>query len=66
MRQPKVRGASYMALDRYFLSVPGLKELDKLNKSEHLLDIITRAKDNCTAFEPPPPVKEPKRGRQTN
>lgn len=56
-------GASYMALDRYFLSVPGLTELDKLNESGHLLDLITRAKDSCVAYEPLPSDYRPRRGR---
>ena len=56
-------GPSYMTLDRYFLSVPGLEELDKLNESEHLLDLITRAKDSCVAYEPLPSDYKPKRGR---
>lgn len=56
-------GVSYMTLDRYFLSVPGLQELDKHNKSEHLLDLITRAKDSCVAYEPLPSDYKPKRGR---
>ena len=56
-------GASYMTLDRYFLSVSALKELDKLNETEHLLDLVTRAKDSCVAYEPVPADNRPKRGR---
>ena len=54
-------GPSYMTLDRYFLSVPALKELDKLNETEYLLDLVTRAKDSCVAYEPVD--DRPKRGR---
>ena len=56
-------GPSYMTLDRYFLSVPALKELDKLNEPEHLLDLVTRAKDSCVAYEPVHADDRPKRGR---
>lgn len=45
---------SYCVLDRYFLTVPALIELSTLNgASAHRLDIITRAKNNCIAFEEP-------------
>ena len=56
-------GPSYMTLDRYFLSVPALQELDKLNETEHLLDLVTRAKNSCVAYEPAPADNQPKRGR---
>lgn len=46
-------GLSYLVLDRYFLSVPALEELDRLNQHCHLLDIVTRAKYSCTAYELP-------------
>ena len=46
-------GLSYLVLDRYFLSVPALEELDRLNQHCHLLDTITRAKSSCTAYELP-------------
>lgn len=54
-------GPSYITLDRYFLSVPALIELDKLNEPEHLLDLVTRAKDSCVAYEPV--YDQPRRGR---
>ena len=44
-------GSSYMALDRYFLTVPALEELDRLNQEQPLLQIITRAKTSCVAYE---------------
>ena len=45
---------SYCVLDRYFLTVPALSELNKLNDdSSHHLDIITRAKNNCIAYKKP-------------
>lgn len=56
-------GSSYLVLDRYFLTVPALKELDSLNKDSHCLDIITRAKTSCTAYELPPQNDSPLRGR---
>ena len=56
-------GPSYMTLDRYFLSVPALKELNKLNETEHLLDLVTRAKNSCVAYEPVHTDDQPKRGR---
>ena len=56
-------GNSYLVLDRYFLTVPALKELDFLNTDSNRLDIITRAKTSCTAYEPPPQNDSPRRGR---
>lgn len=56
-------GASYMALDRYFLTVPALEELDRLNLEKPLLQIITRAKTSCVAYELPPVSDTPRRGR---
>ena len=55
-------GKSLLTLDRYFLTVPALKRLDERNAGEHLLDIVTRAKNNCTAFEEPAVPEKPKRG----
>ena len=46
-------GSSYLLLDRYFLTVPALIELDRLNREYPLLDIITRAKTSCVAYESP-------------
>lgn len=56
-------GPSYMSLDRYFLTVPALAELDRLNQDKTLLQIITRAKTSCTAYELPPVSGVPHRGR---
>lgn len=55
---------SYFALDRYFLTVPLLGELCELNASSaYRLDIITRAKMNCTAYYKPESDSMPHRGR---
>lgn len=58
-------GRSIFLLDRYFLTVSALKVLKGLNTSENgmLLDIISKAKRNCTAYEKPPARKPGKRGR---
>ena len=54
----------YFALDRYFLSVPLLEELRKLNAaSPYRLDVITRAKSNCAAYQKPEKETAPRRGR---
>lgn len=54
----------YCVLDRYFLTVPALAELSTLNAdSKHRLDIITRAKNNCVAYEKSVPSSVPRRGR---
>ena len=60
-----VFGKSIILLDRYFLSVPALCLLNKLNaeKEEKLLTIVTKAKKNCTVYLPPPPRKEGRKGR---
>lgn len=55
---------SYCVLDRYFLTVPALAELSELNlKAAHRLDIITRAKNNCIAYQKPLNNPTPRRGR---
>lgn len=61
----KVMGRSIFLLDRYFLTVPALKVLQSLNASGDgtLLDIVSKAKRNCTAYEKPPERKPGKRGR---
>ena len=56
-------GSSYLLLDRYFLAVPALAELDRLNQQVPLLDIITRAKASCVAYGLPPTSPSPRRGR---
>lgn len=58
-------GPCYLVLDRYFLSVPALQSLDEMNRKEHLLDIITRAKSSCVAYRPAgiPPEGSRRKGR---
>lgn len=56
-------GPSLLLLDRYFLSVPALKRLEELNrKKQTRLEIITKAKTSCVAYELPP-IKKPGPGR---
>lgn len=56
-------GDSLFLLDRYFLTVPALEKLKSLNSSGDVrMEIITKAKKSCTAFEKPGPRK-PGRGR---
>lgn len=58
-------GKSVLLLDRYFLSVPALQLLNKLNtdRKEELLTIVTKAKKNCTAYRLPLPKENGKKGR---
>lgn len=60
----KVLGPSYLALDRYFLTSDMLDLLDTMNAVEHRIDIVTRAKKNCVAYEFPPVPDPHKRGRK--
>ncbi len=56
-------GDCLLLLDRYFLTVPALEKLKSLNSSRDVhMEIITKAKKSCTAFEKPGPRK-PGRGR---
>lgn len=56
-------GDCLLLLDRYFLTVPALETLNALNHSGPVrLEIVTKAKKSCTAFERPAPRK-PGRGR---
>ena len=61
-------GNCLLLLDRYFLTVPALKELKALNQTGTVhMDILTKAKKSCTAFEKPAPRKSgrgrpPKKG----
>lgn len=56
-------GDSLLLLDRYFLTVPALEKLMLLNNSGDVrMEIVTKAKKSCTAFEKPGPRK-PGRGR---
>lgn len=54
----------YLLLDRYFLSVPSLQKLNELNEEYgSLIDIVTKAKSNCVAYERPGPRELNKKGR---
>lgn len=56
-------GSSLLLLDRYFLSVPALDRLAQLNREGSVrMEIVTKAKKNCTAYEKPAPWSA-KRGR---
>jgi len=44
---------SILLLDSYFLSVPALKKLDELNGGSQGMQIVTKAKRNCTAYLQP-------------
>lgn len=58
----KIMGNSLMLLDRYFLSVPALEMLNKLNTlNGHMLHILTKAKISCVAYNE---VNEPKKKRK--
>lgn len=51
-------GDALLLLDRYFLSVAALQTLNEFNAAHSTrLDIVTRAKMNCTAYEKPEPRK---------
>lgn len=56
-------GDSLLLLDRYFLTVPALERLGALNSSGKVrMEVITKAKKSCTAFEKPC-LRKPQRGR---
>ena len=56
-------GDSLLLLDRYFLTVPALDKLRDLNRDGGVrMEVITKAKKSCTAYEKPGPRK-PGRGR---
>lgn len=56
-------GNSLLLLDRYFLTVPALERLKELNQGGTVrMEIVTKAKRSCTAFEKPAP-RGPGRGR---
>ena len=62
-RAAQTFGDCILLLDRYFLTVPALGALNALNRSGRVrLEIVTKAKKSCTAFEKPAP-KRPGRGR---
>lgn len=51
-------GDCLLLLDRYFLTVPALEKLKTLNSSGAAhMEIITKAKKSCTAYEKPGPRK---------
>lgn len=50
----RIFGDSLLLLDRYFLTVPALEKLRELNDSGTIrMEIVTKAKKSCTAFEKP-------------
>ena len=63
----KTFGKSYGLLDRLFLCVPVLKRLKELNQAhnldENLLEIVTKARNNCVAYERPVIPKKRGKGR---
>ena len=62
-RAALVFGDSLLLLDRYFLTVPALEKLKSLSSSGDVrMEIVTKAKKSCTAYEKPGPRK-PGRGR---
>ena len=63
-RAAETFGSCLLLLDRYFLTVPALERLKALNHTGTTvkMEIITKAKKSCTAYEKPAP-KKPGRGR---
>lgn len=58
----KILGHALFLLDRYFLSVPALQRLNQRNQDGTTrLDLVTKAKSSCVAYEPP--VQKGGRGR---
>jgi len=54
----KTFGQTLLLLDRYFLTVPALKRWIQLNQLEDAyMHIVTQAKSNAIAYEPPPARK---------
>ena len=45
-------GQGILLLDRLFLTVPALRTLDELNAGGSGLQIVTKAKSNCVAYQP--------------
>lgn len=59
----KTFGDSIFLLDRYFLSVPALQQLEKCNRSGDVaMHLVTKAKKSCSAYEQPG-ERKPGRGR---
>lgn len=46
-------GKTILLLDRLFLTVPALVALDEVNSGGQVMQIVTKAKSNCTAYQPP-------------
>lgn len=62
-RAAETFGDCLLLLDRYFLTVTALERLRALNNAgKSRMEIVTKAKKSCTAFEKPAP-KKPGRGR---
>lgn len=62
-RAAETFGDCLLLLDRYFLTVTALERLKALNNAgKSRMEIVTKAKKSCTAFEKPAP-KKPGRGR---
>lgn len=58
----QVFGRALFLLDRYFLSVPALCRLNQRNREgDTQLDLVTKAKTFCVAYEHP--VQTGRRGR---
>lgn len=59
-----LRRHALFLLDRYFLSVPALVELNRQNAvNQYKVDIVTKMKKSTVAFEPPPERARGQRGR---
>ncbi|WP_233277503.1 transposase [Paenibacillus durus] len=59
----KTFGSALLLLDRYFLSIPALEQWKRSQTSNKAcLDLVTKAKTNAIAYEPPA-AKKPGRGR---
>ena len=61
----QIFGHCYCLLDRYFLSVPALLELQAQNdRNQYRMDLITKAKRSVVAYQDPMPKKPGQRGKQ--
>ena len=58
-----VIGKTLLLLDSFYLSVSALKRLDILNCERQAMQIITKARKDCSAFREPPPKQNGRRGR---
>jgi hypothetical protein len=56
-------GKTILLLDSLYLSVPALKKLDEYNSSGERIHIVSRAKNNCVAYNTPEPKPPGRRGR---